>query len=538
MSPNNVTTSLEFSAQPLPLIFLTLVISVTAILFFVRSTKSSKGRELPPGPRAWPIIGNLGGMIMNRPVFRWINRVMNELQTEIACFRFGNIHVITISSDEIAREALKEKDSVLTDRPESYSTSAICSGLKTLVFSNYGDQWVKMRRVMTSELMSPGRLNWLLDARTVESDNLLAYVHNLYKRSKTVNVREIGRTYAYTVMMRMMFGRRCLTEVSTEDGSLGPMEREHVDAIFKSLDCFFSFQVSDFIPCLRGWGLDRHEKKAREACDTIARCNALVIDDRIKLWREREGKKDVEDWLDVLISLKDSEGKPLLTPQEIKGECKDVCVASLDNPANNVEWTLAEMLNRPETLKRAMDELDRVVGKDRLVQESDIPNLNYIKSCCRESYRLHTVAPFLPPHVTTEDTSLGGFFVPKGSHVLVNRVLLGQNPKIWVDPEVFKPERHISGDGCSEEVSLMEPEMRFVSFSTGRRGCIGGKVGTYMTVMLLARLLQGFTWKLPPGSGPVQVELVESPTSLLMAKPLVLSVEPRLAPHMYPQFRN
>ncbi|XP_010529075.1 PREDICTED: dihomomethionine N-hydroxylase-like [Tarenaya hassleriana] len=245
----------------------------------------------------------------------------------------------------------------------------------------------------------------------------------------------------------------------------------------------------------------------------------LVIDDRIKLWREREGKNDVEDWLDVLISLKDFEGKPLLTPQEIKGECKDVCVASLDNPANNVEWTLAEMLNRPKTLKRAVDELDRAVGKDRLVQESDIPNLNYIKACCRESYRLHTVAPFLPPHVATEDTSLGGYLVPKGSHVLVNRILLGRNPKIWEDPEVFKPERHLNGDGCSEKVSLMEAEMRFVTFGTGRRGCIGAKVGTYMTVMLLARLLQGFTWKLPPSSGssPGRIELVESPTSLLMA---------------------
>ncbi|XP_010539173.1 PREDICTED: dihomomethionine N-hydroxylase-like [Tarenaya hassleriana] len=530
----------ELPPGPFPflVLFITLIIVWFARYYPIRSTKISRGRELPPGPRGWPMVGNLVGLITNRSVHTWIHCVMNEMQTEIACFHFGNVHVITITSDQIAREVLKEKDSVLADRPESYSASLVSNGFKALIFCHYGDQWKKMRRVMTSELMSPGRLNWLLDARTMEADNLLAYVHTLYKQSETVNVRDIARTYGYAVMMRMMFGRRYLKEMSTEDiGSLGPMEREHVDAIFHALDCTFSFQISDFIPCLRSWGLDRHEEKVREASETIDKYNEGIIDERIEIWRDREeGKEGVGDWLDILISLKDAEGKPLLTPADIKAECKDICVATMDNPANNVEWTLAELLNRPDTLKRAVDELDIVVGKDRLVQESDIPKLNYIKSCCRESYRLHPVAPFLPPHIAIEDTTLAGYFVPKGSHVMVSRVGLGRSPKIWEDPHVFKPERHISRDGCSEEVSLMEPEMRFVTFSTGRRGCIGVKIGTYMTVMLLARLLQGFTWSLPPDLG--RVELVESVTSLLMAKALVLSVEPRLAPHMYPQFRS
>ena len=72
-------------------------------------------------------------------------------------------------------------------------------------------------------------------------------------------------------------------------------------------------------------------------------------------------------------------------------------IATVDNPSNAVEWALAEMINQPETLERAKKELDQVVGKDRLVQESDLPNLNYIKSCVRESFRLtrlpHSTSP-------------------------------------------------------------------------------------------------------------------------------------------------
>ncbi|KAF3522297.1 hypothetical protein F2Q69_00048850 [Brassica cretica] len=75
----------------------------------------------------------------------------------------------------------------------------------------------------------------------------------------------------------------------------------------------------------------------------------------------------------------------LFTFNEFRAQWKDINVASIDNTMNNVEWTIAEMFNNPEILEKATNELDMVVGKDRLVQrlvqESDIPQLNYIKAC-------------------------------------------------------------------------------------------------------------------------------------------------------------
>ncbi len=70
-------------------------------------------------------------------------------------------------------------------------------------------------------------------------------------------------------------------------------------------------------------------------------------------------------------------------------------LATVDNPSNAVEWAMAEMINQPEILKKATKEIDMVIGKDRLVQESDIPQLNYVKACLREVFRLHLVAPFM-----------------------------------------------------------------------------------------------------------------------------------------------
>lgn len=202
----------------------------------------------------------------------------------------------------------------------------------------------------------------------------------------------------------------------------------------------------------------------------------------------------------------------------------------MDNPSNAVEWAMAEMLNQPTVLQKAVEEVDRVVGKERLVEESDFSQLNYIKACAREAFRLHPIAPFNLPHVAISDATVAGYFIPKGSHVLLSRTGLGRNPKVWDDPLMFNPERHLKG--TMTDVELTENDLRFISFSTGRRGCMGAPLGSAMTVMLLARLLQGFTWSVPPGES--KIELTESANNLFLAKALHANAKPRLPAHLYP----
>jgi len=177
-------------------------------------------------------------------------------------------------------------------------------------------------------------------------------------------------------------------------------------------------------------------------------------------------------------------------------------------------------------------EIDGVVGRDRLVQESDIPRLNYLKACIREAFRLHPVVPFNAPHVALVDATVAGYHIPKGSHVILSRIGLGRNPAVWDDPLRFNPDRHIAADPTMMvDVTLSENDLRFISFSTGRRGCIAAWLGTAMSVMLFARLLHGFSWRKP--AGMVAVDLSESRHDIFMARPLVLHAEPRLPSHLY-----
>ncbi|KAK1556257.1 hypothetical protein Q3G72_001576 [Acer saccharum] len=297
-----------------------------------------------------------------------------------------------------------------------------------------------------------------------------------------------------------MFKKRFFGEGS-EDGGPGLEEEEHIDAIFKVLAYLYSFCVSDYVPYLRRVvDLDGHEKVMKENIGIIDRYHDPIIEERILELRDHHGlikkKVDHEDLLDVFITLKDEDGNPLLSTEEIKAQITELMVATVDNPSNAVEWALAEMINQPKILGKAIEELDRVVGKER------------------------------------SDTTVANYFIPKGSHVLLSRSGLGRNPKAWPDETLkFKPERHLKDDDGSEVV-LTENDLRFISFSTGRRGCIGVTLGTSMTVMLFARLLQGFTWTAPPNES--KIDLSEAEDSLALAKPLIAVAKPRLAKHVYP----
>ncbi|KAK2992724.1 hypothetical protein RJ640_025227 [Escallonia rubra] len=527
-----ITSTLQMVGISYPLnlfnFFLLLLVIGMTFIFISRyarlSRKKTNSVPLPPGPKPWPLMGNLPEMLRNKPVFRWIHKLMDEMNTEILCIRLGNVHVIAVSCPKLGCEFLKKQDAVFSSRPETMASDLASSRYLSTALTPLGEQWRKMRRVVTSEVLAPARHRWMHDKRVEEADHLVRYVLNQCAKGVSglslVNVRVAAKHYCGNVIRKMILGRRFFGE-GMEDGGPGVEEEEHVEALFTILGYLYSFCVSDYFPFLRGFDLDGHEKVMKEAMASMKKLHDPIINARIR--QGRDGEKEANDLLDVLIRLKDADGGPLLSEDEIKAQIVELMIATVDNPSNAIEWALAEMLNRPETFQQATEELDRVVGKDRWVQESDISQLNYVKACAREAFRLHPIAPFNVPHVSVSDTTVAGYFIPKGSHVLLSRPGLGRNPKVWDEPLKFKPERHLK-DGS--EVVLAEPDLRMLSFSTGRRGCVGVNLGSTMTTMLLARLLQGFTWSMPPNV--TSIELIESVGNLFLATPLLALARPRL----------
>ncbi|CAI8597040.1 unnamed protein product [Vicia faba] len=508
----------------LPLCFWSFSLVMFFVFMIIKSLRlhlinmNPKIPKLPPGPKPWPIVGNLPELLASKSPTEWIHKTMEELNTEITCIHLGNVHVIPVTCTTIAREFLRKYDADFSSRPTTMATDIISNGHLTAIFAPFGQQWKKMRKIVAKDLLSPIRHQWLEGKRTEEADNLMFYVYNKCNGGDLVNVRIATQHYCGNVYRKMFFNTRYFGN-GTKDGGPGVEEKEHVDAVFVLLDHIYAFSASDYIPWLRLLDLDGHKNKVKNAMKIMNKYHDSLIEERIKQWND--GSKNVEeDLLDVLISLKDANNNPLLTTKEVKAQTIELMMAMVDNPSNASEWTLAEMLKQPDLLEKAIEELDNIVGKERLVQESDIPKLKFLNACAREAFRLHPISAFNPPHLSMNDTIVGNFLIPKGSHVLLGRIGLGRNPKVWTEPYKFQPERHLKNDG--HDISLTEPSLKFISFSTGRRGCPGVKLGTTMTIFLLARLLHGFTWNIHPNTSKINFD-----------EPLKLVAKPRLRIDLY-----
>jgi len=238
---------------------------------FIHSYAKKQKPNLPPGPKPWPIVGNLPEMLASKPAYKWIHNLMKQMNTEIACIRLGNAYVIPVTCPTIATEFLRKQDATFASRSLSVSTDLITSGYSTTIFVPFGEQWKKMKKIVTNHLLSPHKHLWLHGKRTEEADNLMFYVYNKCKMvddgvSGLVNLRTAARHYCGNLIRKITFNSRYFGD-GREDGGPGFEEVEHVDSIFDLLNYIYSFSVSDYMPCLArlfGWSSEESEGSSED----------------------------------------------------------------------------------------------------------------------------------------------------------------------------------------------------------------------------------------------------------------------------------
>lgn len=140
---------------------------------------------------------------------------------------------------------------------------------------------------------------------------------------------------------------------------------------------------------------------------------------------EAQWQQQIRDFVDVLLSLmnqpiaSNDESLSTLDRTNIKAILQDMIIGSFDTSAVTIEWTLTELLRHPSAMKRLQDELQSVVGLDKMVEEKDLSNLPYLDMVIKESLRLHPVVPLLVPRYCLEETMIDGYHIPK-ARIIVN----------------------------------------------------------------------------------------------------------------------
>jgi cytochrome P450 len=149
---------------------------------------------------------------------------------------------------------------------------------------------------------------------------------------------------------------------------------------------------------------------------------------------------------------------------------QDVFLAGTDTSSTTIEWALAELINNPDVMEKATQEIDSVTRKSRLIQEHDLPNLPYLRAILKETLRLHPTVP-LVPRESTENCNVCGFEIPAKSLLYVNLWSMARDPKLWKNPNEFKPERFMNEE--NNKLDVRGQNFQLMPFGTGRRTCPG-----------------------------------------------------------------
>ncbi|KAF7814031.1 cytochrome P450 71A1-like [Senna tora] len=448
----------------------------TILLLFGRRRRYNR----PPGPRPWPIIGNLNliGPLPHRSIHALSNKYGPIMQVW-----FGSNPIVVGSSVEMAEAFLKTHDGTIADRPRFTAGKYTLYNYANITWSQYGPYWRQARKMLLTELLSPKRLESYEYIRKEEVKNM---VKRLYESAnKTVVLKHHLFALTLNVISRMALGKKFTGRIN--ENAVVSSSHEYIEMVDELLFLNGVLNIGDLIPWLNFMDLQGYIKRMKDLRKKLDKWMEDVLDEHEERRRKKIENYVAEDMVDVLLQLsQDPTLEVKIQRDGVKSLTLELIAGGTDTSSVTLEWAMCELLRKPKMLKNAREELDRVIGRERWVEEQDIPNLPYINAIMKETMRLHPVAPMLIPRLARQDFKIAGYDIPRGTQVLVNIWSIGRNPLVWDNPNEFEPKRFIE-----KAIDVKGHNFELLPFGAGRRMCPGYSFGLKVIQVSLANLLHG-----------------------------------------------
>uniref|UniRef100_A0A0G7ZNY6 Cytochrome P450 CYP750A27v1 n=1 Tax=Picea glauca TaxID=3330 RepID=A0A0G7ZNY6_PICGL len=486
--------------------------------------QSRRNERLPPGPYPWPIIGNLHQLRL--PIHRTLRHLANKYGP-ILFLRFGSVPTLVVSSSEMAKQFLKTHDLIFASRPPTSVGKYFFYNFKDIAFAPYGDHWRKMRKICVLELLTAQRIE---SFKHVRQEEVSAMIRSIWEESESgrfaVNVTEA----IYASLANILW--RILARKKFSDNDLGTDGKGFTDLVREVSTAVGSLNIGDFVPYL-DWldlqGIKRSLKQANTRFDAFAE---KMIDEHVNARATTNGQAEAEshvkDFIDVLLEMAGTDKMEAKVKREtIKAVTYELFSAGMDTSANALEWAMSELLRHPHVMKKLQEEIESAVGQHGIVKESDLATMKYLQCVVKETLRLYPSLPLALPHESVEAVTVGGYYIPKKTMVIMNLWAIGRDPDVWgADASEFNPERFLRVEEHAMDLSGGQSDFRMLPFGAGRRSCPGSAMAILTVEFALAQLLHTFDWR------------VEGDPSELDMKEACATTMPRQAPlFAYPKLR-
>ncbi|KAF8607191.1 cytochrome P450 [Ceratobasidium sp. AG-I] len=492
----------------MPLTSLDYVAGGSAILLgAVYLNKASHGSKLPLplGPPRWPFIGCLLSIPQNEANWLTYIRWGKETGSSIIYLPVFGQDTIILNSHEAAVALLEKRSASYSDRPKLVMAAELMGWKQTLGLSPYGDSVKSMRKLLHDGMSPKVMQGWW----PLQEQEATKFLQRLLRAPKDFEAH-IRQTAAASVV-KITYG---YTVKGNSDEYIAVAERAMDTFSYATTPGTF---LVDFFPSLGYVPWAPHKQKAvkwREYLTELAEMPMRFVHDQIK-----NGTSDasfVSRWLDQPNQNEDHEST-------VKWAAASLYAGGADTTVSSVSTFFVAMIYNPSVQAAAQEEIERVVGTDRLPTYADRASLPYVEAVYKEVLRWQPVAPIGVPHRYTSsvDDEYQGVRIPAGATIVANVWAMLRDPEVYKDPESFNPSRYL---GLNEA-----PNPEDVAFGFGRRRCPGIAVAQSSVWLSIALTLAAYNIEpVMDKDGKAKLPSLDYSVGIVShPKPFECTIEPR-----------
>ncbi|KXN82772.1 O-methylsterigmatocystin oxidoreductase [Leucoagaricus sp. SymC.cos] len=529
-----------------------------ALYLYLRKRRSRGSLPLPPGPKGWPIIGNMLDMPTE---FEWktYNEWCKKYGTDILHVPVMGTNLIVLDSAEAVFDLMERRSSIYSDSMAGETIISVAYGLD---IKPKDDPYIETAERGVHALTVAG----VPGAFLVDMIPILKYVPEwmpgagFQKKAKDwakltmtmLNVPfEAARERLAEGNVRhsvATYGLHMAEEGTTDEAyeesvvraTAGTLYAAGSDTVSTTLQKtitplplastqIISLQtVSAISSCILAL-LENPEilKKAQAELDSIVEPGCLP---------DFKHENDLPYITAITLeTLRWRDVVPIAVPRYLRADDEykgyKLPKAGSDTTVSAISSCILALLENPEILKKAQAELDSIVEPGCLPDFKHENDLPYITAITLETLRWRDVVPIAVPRYLRADDEYKGYKLPKGSIVIPNAWAILHNETVYPDPFTFNPERFLTKDGNINK-EIRDP--RHACFGFGRRIC-PGRFMAYSTVWVaIASLIYCFDFKKAVDEDGNVIELSHEYHSALVVlpKPFKCSIAPRSEEHV------
>ncbi|KAJ3965802.1 cytochrome P450 [Lentinula raphanica] len=470
-----------------------ILISIFAYLVFwyARSRGSKRNLPLPPGPKKLPFLGNSLDMPSS---FQWntFSRWAEQFNSDILHLEVAGGDYIILNSHEAATDLLDKRSSIYSGRPHAAMLQDLISWDRDVVVLPYGED-LKAHRKLYQQEFHP---NDAALHQPHEKKASVIFLNNLLDTPEDwlAHIKHMTGALIFAIAYGIHIEHK-------DDPNIAAAERMMAVLSAAGIPGAFLVDVFPILKYVPYWFPGASFKRKAREWNGIQ--SATVTPPFMEV-KQAMANGNAEDSFSLrcLRNAKTPDPRPdRLSSEEviIMETAGTMYEGGADTAITALRTFLLAMMRFPHVQRQAQEELDRVVGKDRLPDYEDLDKdtLPYLCAVVYECLRWQPILPLSFPHLVDEDDTYKGYHIPKGSTVLPNVWAICHDEKIY-GPNVdsFEPKRWLlktsdeQGEGWKFNSNMLDPTT--ITFGFGRRVCPGKHMGLSSFRINAASLLHSF----------------------------------------------